>query len=1067
MSRNYSYETLVATIPDPRRTRLGLFTDRVLENIQRGAAKSGWEYDSQWLPWQDSPDADERDPEKRLRQRAAVNQEQSEPGILVFRHQPVRENEELRFHRRLLLVFIVGETPTAGIDKAQFVKAREYAGKIVTLPQAGESQPVQPSLRVLGPTFSGSFASLAELVRSSEGRLNIVSGTVTGKRYAAAFLSTVKPLDRVRFASARVYDEDLDFPLKQVLKKLKISPQDVVSLVEDESGYGNSQTYVPRPLKPGEKAPDQSIPTIFFPREISHLRNAYREAVGEAKDRGSSSQSLVPFTLKDNRSGQDSLPTYAELQTAQSQNAALQELLLHLRRSRVRLARIAATNPLDVLFLVQIVHQQFPDLRLLLTSADLLLIQESDIEHITGALVLAPKPPMLAEEFHEKERATIAVDTTSEGVFEATSALLNANLASYLSADQAVSLNSRVWLVQATRSGFAPIAVFPTTEKDREEFLKNGDAMPIPSRFWFLLMNGASFVCIALTLTSLYSFYVRAKRESVPGWLQLFELQTDYLANPGRAFFLAAMYVCLAVMVILLLQPAIASQFSPDAKPYIFIVEGLAFTAFLGISITLLCIFLRFLRGLFAARTTLETQQKYYACYWVLLIAVAITIEICWGYCCHSNTVFSQSYLFRFRALQLYPAASPTIPFLLSLTGVALVFGFQLRRVVWHEETCPCFPADSLDVLPGSKFAGLYSHLYQRLYSIGAQGAGFGRNIALITIECAGFVLMAYLLVPASFVNTAEPASYDAVYVGLVGAFLALLMVTCLRAFLVWRTLRSILVRLHYLPLVHVFTRFQQVGGSRHVWAQTLKLPAMDTVAISTPRIHDLSLLPKEELANYPKLADVKGLWADYDKARCEFLVSNRTFCKQAVRKMRTASDTVAEALTSGILLPNWEANGYMPKPEAGKDDKKPPADASRDRPYELAVEFVVLQYISFIRYVMRQLRNLAWLLSVGFLFVALSLSSYNFQAPQAIGRFLLALFLVEGGLVTLVLAQMERDGVLSRLAGSAEGELNKDFFLHVLRFGALPALGLLASIFPSVASFLFSWVQPGLQSIH
>ena len=263
LSGNYSYETLVATIPDPRRTRLGLFTDRVLENIQRGAAnRLGIRFAVAAL--QDSPDADERDPEKRLRQRAAVNQEQSEPGILVFRHQPVRENEELRFHRRLLLVFIVGETPTAGINKAQFIKAREYAGKIVTLPQAGESQPVQPSLRVLGPTFSGSFASLAELVRSSEGRLNIVSGTVTGKRYAAAFLSTVKPLDRVRFASARVYDEDLDFPLKQVLKKLKISPQDVVSLVEDESGYGNSQTYVPRPLKPGEKAPTKVFPQSFF-----------------------------------------------------------------------------------------------------------------------------------------------------------------------------------------------------------------------------------------------------------------------------------------------------------------------------------------------------------------------------------------------------------------------------------------------------------------------------------------------------------------------------------------------------------------------------------------------------------------------------------------------------------------------------------------------------------------------------------------------------------------------------------------------------------------------------------
>ena len=92
---DYTYEVLIATVPDPRRSRLGLFTDRVLENIQRGAAKADWEYDSAWLPWQDAPDPDEKDPERRIRERAAVVQERSEPGVLLFRHQPAQEGAQI------------------------------------------------------------------------------------------------------------------------------------------------------------------------------------------------------------------------------------------------------------------------------------------------------------------------------------------------------------------------------------------------------------------------------------------------------------------------------------------------------------------------------------------------------------------------------------------------------------------------------------------------------------------------------------------------------------------------------------------------------------------------------------------------------------------------------------------------------------------------------------------------------------------------------------------------------------------------------------------------------------
>jgi hypothetical protein len=1070
IGNDYAYEVAIATIPDPRRTRLGLFTDRVLENIQRGAAKAGWEYDSQWLPWQDAPDPDEKDPEKRMRERAAVVQERSEPGVLLFRHQP----SDNLFEQRLLLVFVAGETPTSGINKGQFQRAHEYARRILQVSSgrntSGPAEP-EPLLRVLGPTFSGSFSSLAELTSKFPGKFDIISGTATGKGYARTFLSTIRRLDasggrhdadRVRFASARVYDEDLNFALGQVLQKVKTPLSDFVSLVEDESGYGNSQTYA-RESK--DKQP--KFRTMFFPRDISHLRNAYREAVQDAKQKDGASQSALPFTLKDSKNGEDSLPIYAEVQTAQSQNAALQQMLRELHSSRVRLARIAATNPLDILFLVQVVHQQVPDLRLLLTTADLLLVQEADFQHIVGTLVLSPNPPVLVRS-PESGPIPVEVDSTSEGVLEAVSTLLSPDYSTKLSATKPVSLNDRIWLVEATRSGFAPLAVFPAESNPNEDAAKDKEAdqkpMPLPSRFWFASVNVLSFLCLGLSLTTLYTFYARTHLRAVPFWLDLFELQLNYSSNPGRAFFLAALYVCLGTMLILVLQPAVASRFSGSATLYLYAVEFVAFAAFLCLSLALICLFLRFIQALRSGTSSLTIEQKLYGIYWLLLTASAIAIEICWRHCCHGNLRFGQSYLFRYRALQLYPAASPTVPLLLTLTGVALVFFFQLRRVVWHEEASTCFPIAPLDDLPGSNLQGLYNHLCRRLFNLGVQGMNFRWSMGSLAVGVASLGLFMYVVAPGASLNTPEPRSYDWMYLLLEGVFIVLLLITCLRAFLVWRTLRGILVRLNYLPLADVFSRFQQNGGSHHVWTQTLKLPAMDTIAASTPRIHDLTLLPLTDLAPYPLSQPIDRIWAEFETARKDFFTS-MTGCRDAVRRMRAASQRVAELLTRGIILPHWEATGYLPL--NGQNGNAGATAASNDRAYELAVEFVVLQYISFIRYALRQLRNFGWLLSVSFLFVAFSLSSYSFQSPQMISRFLTVLFVAVGALVTIVLAQMERDAILSRLAGSKAGELNKDFVFHVMRYGALPLLGLLASLFPSVASFLFSWVQPGIEALH
>jgi hypothetical protein len=112
-----------------------------------------------------------------------------------------------------------------------------------------------------------------------------------------------------------------------------------------------------------------------------------------------------------------------------------------------------------------------------------------------------------------------------------------------------------------------------------------------------------------------------------------------------------------------------------------------------------------------------------------------------------------------------------------------------------------------------------------------------------------------------------------------------------------------------------------------------------------------------------------------------------------------------------------------------------------------------------------RHIQNLLWFLSVGFVLLVFSLNSYNFQSPQQIGHYLIVLFAVVAYVAWRCLAGMERNAILSRLAGTEEGELNKGFYLKLLSYGALPVIGLLASQFPAISKFLFSWVEPALEA--
>jgi hypothetical protein len=259
---NLNLNFLIATIPDPERTHLGLDFDRALEAIITAAEDEGFGYDRYWLPWHVTHDPGNPDPLKQDILDGRAEERHRKPGVIILRRTPkvsyykdakdaqqAKEvaDQGLRDSRNAaLVILLVGETPTAGINRHQFKKATDYIRSFMGCSYA---------LGVLGPTFSGSSTSLRAAIRhdfpsQTQGSL-IISGTASTFEALAGLGNTT------------IHSDDfLSDALGTFLQTQLRVNGGVVYLKEAATDFGMS------PFAP-------YVPTIYYPREISRLRNVW------------------------------------------------------------------------------------------------------------------------------------------------------------------------------------------------------------------------------------------------------------------------------------------------------------------------------------------------------------------------------------------------------------------------------------------------------------------------------------------------------------------------------------------------------------------------------------------------------------------------------------------------------------------------------------------------------------------------------------------------------------------------------------------------------------------------
>jgi hypothetical protein len=437
----------IAIVPNPVQTHLPLLFDRLIEAIQQAAQDEGYSYDASWFPWDNTiKDRDSLD-DAEIAQ-SLEEEKHRQPGVLVFRRGVASPGEKTRPYSGGLIVFLVGEQPTGGIDDIQFDHALEWMDNLNRLQERPKDQapcallsgqPDQGSgpcekLHILGPAFSGSLHSLArELSRKVIPRYSnsilVYSGSANS--YASVvwfsdFLTAQYPLkgpDGEALYQFRTFFENDSLMTDRFLCYLQRQnyPLDRVAILsEDQTAFGSQRPKSRKPVqtdalaKPVEPAAASASPddprvqcngaildkqpiNLYYPRDIAAVRSAYeKQSIFSAGQPQAGSQAPTTTLRGDlsepDGSEHDAVRSYAGQLTPLAQESVLFGIANVLDTKHVDFVILRSTNPLDQLFLSEFLRRSYPSGRVVIDAGDLLFRRGMQGASLRGVMLLSTYP---------------------------------------------------------------------------------------------------------------------------------------------------------------------------------------------------------------------------------------------------------------------------------------------------------------------------------------------------------------------------------------------------------------------------------------------------------------------------------------------------------------------------------------------------------------------------------------------------------------------------------------------------------------------------------------------------
>lgn len=294
---------------------------------------------------------------------------------------------------------------------------------------------------------------------------------------------------------------------------------------------------------------------------------------------------------------------------------------------------------------------------------------------------------------------------------------------------------------------------------------------------------------------------------------------------------------------------------------------------------------------------------------------------------------------------------------------------------------------------------------------------------------------------------------------------------TTLRLWSIWFRARQLLLALDSLPLRRAFQRLEgfswkpiwKLGGNgtldeyQRILARERE--ALESALNTAPMIGDIrqkiNRHRRQMLTWYRIATSFKHPFSlDWTVRR----KAEQRLIEHFIRFQRGVSSAAGAAL-------NYAAESWSDEKEAPK--RRASQETAEDLRVRACERFVSLVYVSFLLMVLARMRTLIVAIGGMYILILLAMTVYPFEPKAAIQGLLVATLIFIVAVVGLVFAQIHRDATLSHITDTRPGELGSDFWLRMASFIALPLFSLLASQFPEIGRFFYTWLEPALQALN
>jgi hypothetical protein len=858
---------------------------------------------------------------------------------------------------------------------------------------------------------------------------------------------------------------------------------------------------------------------LHFPREISQLRAAYQSVTPPDSN---SSQVLIPLDFQMTGNDDDSVSEFAKAHTPISQEGIMLELAGDLHKHHSKFILLFATDPMDQLFLAQYFRRAFPNARVGVSNPDLILLREGDalLYGTYGVSTYSLAAGAANKLFHSSLVPGVAGDASvfpsnfEQGVYNAALGLLAPVLRAPAQAtiqlpidvlpaaryvgyaatakDTCAKLTDRDKLTPALqvtmlgRDGYWDIqALLPLANDPARpalnRLLKPQAGSPVPEDDSQHLPISTYVVLLLFALLALFHAYSThcgnvfssmeaiaqfayvpceapscscedepakaTDKEEEPGYPR------EILVGIGALLLASALLLLLVPRIVLKLDSATESDRASVWLEFFMIVGVLAFGAVIAYN--------------------LGIKRKCWK--WAIIFAVLFLAIVLFGFTIALSRASAFAWLWSSRSMHLTNGCSALLVLLTLIAGAYWWTLYGLRGMVLTDNRRPRLPLrkDLPEIL-------LRSADDQKILS-DLRRAAHPFTVSRFSGIAMGVFLLLFILVLGyrHSIQTLEGSWFDYP----VALFLAMgvcgLAWTLAKILEVWRGGEQLLSAIDRVPLRDAFGRLQGFE-----WA-SLWAPASSTlresyryvgrqieslerfigaaeISISKSR----SLIPEQPLLDQLRtaVAQRQSVLNAIREVNDETASTSKIFAEYET--MQKAAAASAGQIICQVLALAWARTDRPVASETPKFLRKRAWRTPSGRLLLLAEEYVALTYTSFLATVFVRIRSLVMAAIGIYVSLLMAMSVYPFEPSPTLLTMGVALLLASGVVVGYVYVRMHKDGILSRLTATKEGELDGHFWFQLIGAGAVPVLALIAGQFPAFNQIAAGLLEPAIKAL-